>query len=71
MGVNGLISLFFVEKWGKHARESSKNALFGWSWGEGKGHPMSNVVEEKWGKMGENGGKWENFFIFCCKMEEL
>ena len=32
---------------------------------------MSNVVEEKWGEMGENGGKWENFFIFCFKMEEL
>ena len=25
------ISLSFVEKWGKLARESSKNALFGWS----------------------------------------
>ena len=32
---------------------------------------MSNGVEGKWGEMGENGGKWENFFIFGCKMEEI
>ena len=32
---------------------------------------MSNVVEEKWGEMGGNGGKWENFFMFCCKVEEI
>ena len=57
MGVNGQISLFFVEKWGKPARESSKNALFGWSRGGGSSL-KSNVVEGKWGEMGGNGGKW-------------
>ena len=24
----------------------------------GGGHPMSNVVEEKWGEMGKIGGEW-------------
>ena len=37
--------------------EKAKNQGFGWQQGCGGG-ALVKAPEEKWGKMGENGGKW-------------
>ena len=59
------------KNWGNlHVKAPKMHFLSGHRAGGG-GHLMNNVVEGKWGTMEKNGGKCENFFIFCRAMEVI
>ena len=49
---------FLGGKMGNLWAEKAKNQGFSWQRGCGGGGALVKAPEEKWGKMGENGGKW-------------
>ena len=57
IGVGVRFFVFYVEKWGKHGVKPPKKPLLSDRLGLGGGQ-RAPQGEEKWGKMGNNGGKW-------------